>query len=81
MFVKLIDGGQITAPDYRIYDSEGRWVVENHGVDPDIVVDQDPVEMDRGYDAQLMTGLRVLQEKIKTEPRPWPTHEPIPIHR
>jgi tricorn protease len=79
MFIRLIDGGAITAPDYRIYSTEGKWVVENEGVEPDIVVDLDPEEMSRGYDAQLMKGIEVLQEKIRTDPRPWPEHEPFPV--
>jgi tricorn protease len=78
MFHRLIDGGGITAPDYRIYDPSGNWVVENEGVTPDIVVDLDPLEVSRGYDAQLMKAIEVLKKKIKEEPRPWPKHEGIP---
>lgn len=81
MFIKLIDGGGVTVPDYRIYTPEGTWVVENEGVTPDIEVPLKPAEVARGYDAQLMKGLEVLLEKIKAEPRPWPQHEPIPVDR
>ena len=79
MFIELIDGGGVTVPDYRIYTPEGKWVVENEGVTPDIEVPLKPAEVARGDDAQLMKGLEVLLEKIKTEPRPWPQHDPIPI--
>ncbi|TFH01985.1 MAG: peptidase S41 [Calditrichales bacterium] len=79
MFISLVDGGSITAPDYRIYDVNGKWVVENEGVTPDIIVDLTPEEMERGYDAQLMKGIEVLLEKIKNEPRPWPQHEAYPV--
>ncbi len=81
MFIRLIDGGGITAPDYRIYSPEGKWVIENHGVDPDIVVDLDPVEMSKGYDAQLMKGIEVLLKQIKREPKTWPKHGPFPIDK
>ncbi|MBD3180403.1 MAG: peptidase S41, partial [Candidatus Latescibacteria bacterium] len=37
MWIGMIDGGGISAPDYRIYDGEGRWIVENEGVEPDII--------------------------------------------
>ena len=79
MFIGLIDGGGLTAPDYRIYSPEGKWVVENTGVEPDIVVDLTPEEMSRGYDAQLMKGVEVLLKKIEEDPRPWPVHEPFPV--
>lgn len=72
MFIPLMDGGGLTAPDYRIYTPEGKWTVENVGVTPDIVVDLDPAEMQRGYDAQLQEGIKYLLKKIKDEPRPWP---------
>jgi len=76
MWIPLIDGGGFSAPDYRIYGADGKWVVENKGIEPDIVVDLDPAEMARGYDAQLMKAIEVLKQQIKDDPRPWPTHEP-----
>jgi tricorn protease len=81
MFISMIDGGGLTAPDYRIYNGDGKWIIENYGVKPDIEVDQTVAEMARGYDAQLMTGIEYLLKKIKTEPRPWPTHEPFPVDK
>lgn len=81
MFISLIDGGGLSAPDYRIYNTEGKWVVENEGVTPDIEIDLDPVEMSRGYDAQLMKAIEVLMKKINREPRPWPKHEDFPKDR
>jgi len=81
MYAPLIDGGLITAPDYRIYDTEGKWVVENNGVEPDIVVDITAAEMEKGIDGQLMKALEVLMQKIKQDPRPWPQHESFPVDR
>ncbi len=78
MFIPLIDGGGLTAPDYRIYDVDGSWIVENEGVTPDIIVELTPKEVAAGYDAQLMKGVEVLIKKIKEDPRPWPQHEPFP---
>ena len=78
MFIDLVDGGGLTAPDYRIYDPNGKWVVENTGVTPDVEVELHPAEMARGYDAQLMKGIEVLAKKIAEGPRPWPKHEAIP---
>jgi len=81
MSIPLIDGGVLTAPDYRIYDTNGNWVVENVGVKPDIVVDLRSEEVARGYDAQLMKGIEVLLEKIKQSPRPWPKHQKFPVDK
>jgi len=81
MWIGLVDGGGISAPDYRIYDRKGRWIVENEGVTPDIVVDLDPVEMSRGYDAQLMKGIEYLKDKIASDPPEWPEHEPFPVDK
>ena len=78
MWLGLIDGGGLSAPDYRIYAPDGRWVVENEGVTPDIVVDLDPVEVRDGRDAQLLKAIEVLKKMIAEDPLTWPKHEPFP---
>jgi hypothetical protein len=36
----LMDGGTVTMPDFGMWDPyEGKWAVENYGVDPDIEVE------------------------------------------
>lgn len=80
-WIDLVDGGGISAPDYRIYAPDGKWVVENEGVTPDIVVDLHPEEVARGYDAQLMKAIEVIKEAIKNDPRDWPVHGPIPTDK
>ena len=81
MFIELIDGGVITAPDYRIYNEEGEWVVENEGVTPDIIIDIDSKKYAEGYDTQLMKAVEVVMKKIAEEPRQWQQHEPYPVDR
>jgi len=78
MFIPLIDGGGITAPDYRIYDVDGSWIIENEGVTPDIIIELQPKEVAKGYDAQLMKGVEVLLKEIKENPKSWPEHGPFP---
>jgi tricorn protease len=79
MSFELMDGSRLTAPDYRIYTPDGRWVVENEGVTPDIVVELDPAEMARGWDAQLQMGIEVLLEAIERAPIVPPEHPPFPV--
>ncbi len=81
MFIQLIDGGGLTAPDYRIYNREGKWVVENKGITPDIVIDIDSKKMAEGTDTQLMKAVDVLMQKISENPRKWPKHEPYPVDK
>ena len=81
MFIGLIDGGGLTAPDYRIYSTKGKWMIENVGVEPDIVIDLHSEEMSRGYDSQLMKGIEVLMKKIKEDPRPWPIRKDPPVDK
>jgi tricorn protease len=81
MWIGMVDGGGLSAPDYRVYDPTGKWVVENEGVAPDIAVDLDPADFGTGRDTQLQKALEVLMKKIKDEPRPWPRHEAYPVER
>jgi len=81
MFIRLMDGSRLSAPDYRIYTPDGHWVVENEGVTPDIIVENDPAEMARGHDAQLQKGIEVLLEAIEADPRARPAHPPFPARR
>jgi tricorn protease len=81
MWIGMVDGGGLSAPDYRVYSPDGKWVVENEGVDPDITVDLDPADFGTGRDAQLATAIEVLMKKIREEPRPWPRHEEFPVDR
>jgi tricorn protease len=81
MFYRVIDGGGISVPDYRIYTPEGNWIVENEGVTPDIIVDLDPKEVFEGHDAQLMKGIEELKKAIAADPRPWPKHPPFTVDK
>ncbi len=58
----LIDGGGVTVPTFRMYDPDGTWFREGHGVDPDIEVNEDPTALARGGDPQLE---RAVEEVLK----------------
>lgn len=69
----LVDGGRVTVPTIGIYSVDGRWIIEGHGVDPDIRVSDDPSKMAEGGDPQLDRGidevLRLLKEKPPIAPK------------
>ena len=60
-----IDGTDIRVPFFTNYDTRGNWIVENHGVDPDIVIDNDPAREFAGEDQQLIKAVEVLLEQLK----------------
>jgi tricorn protease len=61
----LIDGGGITAPSFRMFNTDGTWFKEGHGVDPDIAVDEDLASMAKGIDPQLERAITEIKKEIK----------------
>jgi len=74
----LGDGGIATAAEFGVYGPEGKWLVEGHGVDPDIVVDNLPHATYLGKDAQLEAAIAYLQKEIKDHPIPVPAAPKYP---
>ena len=79
----LADGGQFFKPEFAPYSKDGKqWIVEGRGVDPDIVVDNDPGKEFKGEDQQLDRAIQEIQEELKTKryefppPPPWPNRNP-----
>jgi tricorn protease len=67
----LVDGGGVTVPTFRMYDPKGQWFAEGHGVDPDIVVDEDPTKLAKGTDPQLERAIQeVVASMAKQPPQP-----------
>ena len=65
---RLVDNGIATAAEYGVYDDKGNWLIEGHGVDPDMVVDNEPWATFKGGDQQLDAAIKLLQDKIAKEP-------------
>lgn len=72
------DNGIATAAEFGVYSPERTWLIEGHGVDPDIVVDNLPHATFEGSDAQLDAAIDLLQQQIKSDPNPVPPHPPYP---
>jgi tricorn protease len=66
----LIDGGSVTAPRYAIYGLNGNWEVENHGIAPDVAVEDLPKDAAAGHDRQLETGVQMVLDELKAHPVP-----------
>ncbi len=61
-----MDGTDIRVPFFTNYDAKtGQWIVENHGVDPDILLDNDPIQEQAGVDQQLEKAIEVVLEQLK----------------
>ena len=77
----LIDSGMATAAEIGNYGIEGKWLVEGHGVDPDMEVDNLPHATFTGHDAQLDAGIKHLTELIAKDPRPVPPKPKYPVKK
>ncbi len=63
-----IDNGTVEQSNNAFYGKDGEWWIENHGGDPDILVDNDPGSVMAGRDLQLEKAIAVMLEKIKANP-------------
>ncbi len=63
-----IDNGSVQQSNNAFYGRDGKWWVENHGADPDVLVDNDPGSAVAGRDLQLERAIAVMLEKIKANP-------------
>ena len=68
----LLDGGNLVVSQNSIYGLDSKWIVESHGVSPDIKVDNLPGEVMEGKDPQLDTAINYIMKKLKAHPLPLP---------
>jgi tricorn protease len=66
----LADRGIATTGENGVFGPEGKWLIEVHGVEPDMVVDNLPHATFEGKDAQLDAAIAYLQDEIKAHPIP-----------
>jgi tricorn protease len=74
----LIDGGMVTVPTFGIYSKEGKWIVEGHGVDPDIKVMDDPALLIQGKDPQLDRAIQEVEAALAKHPAQATPRPPYP---
>jgi tricorn protease len=75
----LLDGGQVYVPESSTNDENGQWIIEGHGVDPDIEVENDPKSVLEGRDSQLERGVQEVLKLMAEEPMKLPSRPADPV--
>ncbi|PKP25051.1 MAG: protease, partial [Bacteroidetes bacterium HGW-Bacteroidetes-22] len=71
--IPFVDGGYLNRPEFAHYAADGsKFVIEGHGVDPDIVIDNDPYKEFMGQDDQLNRAIKEITEDLKNWPKQLP---------
>jgi tricorn protease len=77
---QLMDGAQVTSPNVGFFSAKSEWDVENRGVEPDHVVEQDPKLVAQGRDPQLDTAVALTLEALAKSPAPSPRRPQFPVY-
>ena len=64
----LMDGTALTIPKDALADPAGHWIIENTGVEPDVMIDDRPDEAVSGRDIQLETAVATALARLATHP-------------
>ena len=77
----LLDGGRMRAAENGQFALDGSWLIEGHGVTPDVDVDNPPRASFDGGDAQLDAAVDLLKRKLVEQPvqKPVPPPRPRPV--
>ncbi|MFZ0744431.1 MAG: S41 family peptidase [Terracidiphilus sp.] len=74
----LLDGGEVFVPEFATASPEGKYVIEGHGVDPDIEVENDPASVIDGRDPQLERAIAEIEKALQANPKILPSRPPDP---
>ncbi|HKN77037.1 MAG TPA: S41 family peptidase [Candidatus Acidoferrum sp.] len=75
----LIDGGMVFVPQFATGSVAGQYVIEGHGVDPDIVVENDAAAEIEGKDQQLDRAVAEILKALQANPKKLPPRPPDPV--
>jgi tricorn protease len=75
-YMPLLDGGYVTRPEFSLYGLNSEWLIENHGVAPDIEVDNRPDVVMQGHDPQLEKAIELVMKEIQEHPKKLPPRPP-----
>jgi tricorn protease len=78
----LLDGGSLNRPEFSRFSLGDReWIMEGHGVDPDIEVINDPAREFAGEDDQLNRAIEEIKKALAENPVVIPEVPPYPDKR
>jgi tricorn protease len=75
----LLDGGTVFVPEFATASTKGEFVIEGHGVDPDIVVENDAASVIDGKDPQLERGIAEVLKAMEANPKKLPGRPADPV--
>ncbi|GAC1630835.1 MAG: S41 family peptidase [Candidatus Acidiferrum sp.] len=75
----LLDGGTAFVPESATANAKGEYVIEGHGVDPDIVVENDAASVIEGKDPQLDRGIAEVLKAMDANPKKLPGRPADPV--
>ncbi len=75
----LLDGGEVYVPLSATNGPNGKWIIEGHGVDPDIEVENDPKSVIEGNDPQLERAIQEVLKRMKDDPKRLPKRPADPV--
>lgn len=78
---RLMDGGSVTAPQFRFMDTDGMWAVEGIGVEPDIEVVDRPDLVAAGKDPSLEAAVKLLMDELAKNPPKPVVAPPVTVER
>ncbi len=61
----FIDGTDVRVPFFTSYSMDGKWIIENYGVAPDIHIDNDPIKEWNGEDEQLERAIEEVMKELR----------------
>ena len=76
--IPLTDGGMVTQSNVGFANLKGEWVVENSGVIPHILIENDPAEVLSGKDEQLEKAITLIMTQLEDDPPPELEPPPYP---
>lgn len=74
-----VDGGTVHQSNNSFFGRAGKWLVENHGADPDILLENDPASATAGRDLQLEKAVEVLKKEVAEKPFAFPSRPAYPV--